>query len=399
MDIKDSIRIALERQEEEKRLAELAKQKENQDPEEPKDHKYLIKGNDKGINIPEFLSNFEQAYDIEELVDGTHYSFRIKNDDEQNLYSIMSEVYKDYSDEIVNETMKNKSVMDIVLDRNFNDAYIDVFRDHHKNLKETLKKSDDWDIKVVNEHEAFKNVDMDAVKDSFATVIHSVYDFSEEDSKRLVDISFKHIQKELAQHSTILGTFHLGYLDIEPKIKEPIRALDNYLDTRMALSDSMRKMGNQSSENIRTFFDTEERLQNDIMKEFGENTLKMRDFEKWEDAYFGDDNKVMKELDDKLFNVLKDSGIPNGETVCGYPTFGFFNYYNMSQKSYSTTRPLIKEFTQVILSEKIVRDREEVAQKIENVITEIQNGNKPEDNAFDFVKKTVIKRNRRNPRP
>jgi len=396
MDIKDSIRIALERQEEEKRLAELAKQQENKEPE---DHKYLIKGNDKGINISEFLSNFEQAYDIEELVDGTYYSFRIKNDDEQNLYSIMSEVYKDYSDEIVNETMKKKSVMDIVLDRNFNDAYIDVFREHHKDLKETLKKSDDWDLKVVNEHEAFKNVDMDAVKDSFANVIHSVYDFSEEDSKRLVDISFKHIQKELEQHSTILGTFHLGYLDIEPKIKEPIRALDNYLDTRMALSDSMRKMGNQSSENIRTFFDTEERLQNEIMKEFGENTLKMRDFEKWEDAYFDDDNKVMKELDDKLFNVLKDSGIPNGETVCGYPTFEFFNYYNISQRAYSTTRPLIKEFTQVILSEKIVRDREEVAQKIENIISDIQKGKEPEKNAFNFVEKTLISKKKRKPKP
>ena len=393
MDMKDSIRIALERQEEKKRLSELAKQ------QEPKDNKYLIKGNDKGINIPEFLNNFEQAYDIEELVHGTHYSFRIKNADEQNLYSIMSEVYKDYSDEIINETIKKKSVMDIVLDRNFNDAYIDVFREHHKNLEKTLKQSDDWDIKVVNEHKAFKNVDLDALKDNFATVIHSVYDFSEEDSKRLVDISFKHIQKELDQHSTILGTFHLGYFDIEPKIKEPIRALDNYLDTRMALSDSMREMTNQSSENIRNFFDTEERLQNDIMKEFGENTLKMRDFEKWEDAYFGDDNKAMKELDYKLLNVLKNSDIPNGETVCGYPTFGFFNYYNMSQKSYSTTRPLIKEITQLILSEKIVRDREEVAQKIENVITDIQNGNKPEDNAFDFVKKTLIKRNRRSPKP
>ncbi len=371
MDMQESIKKALEAQA--KADAEIAARKEKEGKN--KDNKYLIKASEIEIKVEEFLTNFKDVYEVEELIENEYYSFKIKNDDKKRTYSLISDAFEDYSEAIIKAKKKDMPILELSM--NVIDSYISEFHPHHRkeSLKENVEKSKNWDERKAKEQQEFYSLDEDKVKEKLSNFVNQVYDLNISESKRFVDLTYNAAVKGLETSGIIVGDYYLNAEDIKPKLKEEIQEGEENILEKIKLMDKSRKtrdeiheISNISNENKRKYFKIESKLKANVLKEIGKKTLPMRHLKEWEEAYMGGNEEIEKRLDKELMNKIKECEIPNAETVSGFPTFGFFNYYNISEREYCTVYPLVREISNIALAHEIAKNKVEVSSKIEKAI-------------------------------
>lgn len=387
MKLKNIIREALEASEEKERQELL--EKENKLKKE--DSKYLIKSTELEVDIVDFLSNFEKVYEVEELAQKKYYSFKIKDDEEGKLYELISDIFDKHSDSIISLKKEGLSIMDLAVNGTLMDAYISEFNYIHdkERLLSSIKNSDDWDNKKKNEQLGFKELNLDDTKETLSKFIFEVYDLTKEDSERLTNVIYNEVLESLNDAGTMISDFHITAGDINGKISDKLDKLEKIEKTifKSDFNHFLIKMIDSSNSNKIIYFKKETKMKGSVLKEFGSAKLTMRDQLEWEESYLNGDEETEKRIEKKLRDSIKKCNIPNAETVTGFPTLGFFNYYNISEREYCTTYPLIREVSNIILAKKVALDRELFADKIENILLKINKGEKIKFNEIDFIEK------------
>lgn len=337
---------------------------------EKKDKEYLISTNLPNLDLMSFLGNFEDLYDISEVIKNKYVSFKIKDDENEEKYKILKKVYETYFLDIEKKLVKSLTIKDIFTKHDLFNSYIEERYPHQTNdyLEEINEKDLKWTKKKHDSHEKYINANIEEIEKNFIKFMQKFYKLTEEDAKKIIKIvkeEFLSIKKELG----ILIKNEIHIFRFESKIESSRE------DIRFA-SEKIREFSNENEKKIREYYEKESKIKNKVLSELNMTELEMKDLNLWEKAYSANNQDFVKRIDEKMRNGIKEMQLIDAETITGFPTFSFFNYYNISEREYSTIKPLIREISNIYLAKEMVLDKELIYSNIEKLIDKI---NKKED--------------------
>jgi hypothetical protein len=143
------------------------------------------------------------------------------------------------------------------------------------------------------------------------------------------------------------------------------------------IDDIIEDLEEKNRKHLKAFEDILPVILKKAKKSANINKFQIVDYKKWQDAYYSSNEEVMKEINKTLSKNISDTKLGNCQRVTGYPTLEFFNYYNMTERSNSSERPLIREMVNVFTASHIAKYKEEFFVHMDSIVERLHNNDIP----------------------
>jgi hypothetical protein len=368
MDIQDIIKQKkIEIENDEIKAAKAKEEKDKIDKiKKEKIKTYQIKTNHTDVKIKDFLSNFDFVNDIEEIYPERLYLFKV---DTENNYRLLNKVFRDFE----KESLKNIYLKSNSKEKSF--EFVNTHIDESRNTKEEHIKNIEDNIKYTEEKKSsqykYKNISTEILETKFSDFISNIYNIEKDKADKFTKSISEQVAQFMKKYPTFGGEVFYSF-QFNPMVINSDQKHSETLNKTEVIDDILEDVVNKNRIHLKAFEDNLGNILKEAKNASGIGKLKINGYDDFESS-----DEVNLLLSKELKKNILDVDIPNCEHITGYPTFRFFNYYNMTERSNSSELPLVREMVNVFTAPHIANRKEKLFVHMDNIISRLQNNNIP----------------------